>query len=70
MAKQLRKHLRREARKEFVPIVTSSWSGTTETSLSVVQSKNPHLNLFKILERNAVDAVELLHFNAAHMDPL
>ncbi|XP_042358382.1 autophagy-related protein 16-1 [Plectropomus leopardus] len=38
LAKQLKKHLRREMRKEYVPIVTSSCSSETETPTSVTQN--------------------------------
>ncbi|XP_031733946.1 autophagy-related protein 16-1 isoform X3 [Anarrhichthys ocellatus] len=39
LAQQLKKHFHREMRKECVPIVTSSWSGETETPTSVIQSQ-------------------------------
>ncbi|XP_033469808.1 autophagy-related protein 16-1 [Epinephelus lanceolatus] len=40
LAKQLKKHLHREKRKEYVPIVTSSWSSETETPTSVTPRIN------------------------------
>ncbi|XP_068573292.1 autophagy-related protein 16-1 isoform X1 [Cebidichthys violaceus] len=40
LARQLKKHFHRGMRKECVPIVTSSWSGETETPTSVIQRIN------------------------------
>ncbi|XP_074502234.1 uncharacterized protein LOC141773941 [Sebastes fasciatus] len=40
LAKQVKKHLQRETRKECVPIVTSSLIGETETPTSVIQRIN------------------------------
>ncbi|XP_070772597.1 autophagy-related protein 16 [Enoplosus armatus] len=40
LVKQMKKHLHGDIGKEHVPIKTSSWSSTTETSPSVIQSKN------------------------------
>ncbi|KAE8280743.1 hypothetical protein D5F01_LYC21306 [Larimichthys crocea] len=39
-AKQLKRHRHRDMAKEDIPIVTSSWSGTTQTSPSVIQRIN------------------------------
>ncbi|XP_045927054.1 autophagy-related protein 16 isoform X2 [Micropterus dolomieu] len=58
LAKQLKKHLHREMRKEHVPIVTSSWSGTTETCPSVIQRINNTTDIHRaLLDHNHVSAV-------------
>ncbi|KAM7408554.1 hypothetical protein PAMA_002328 [Pampus argenteus] len=58
LAKQLKKHLHREMRKTYDPIVISSWSGTTETSSTVAQRINNTADIHQgHSEHNHVPAV-------------